>query len=43
MGNEDNFQNNFIKLMEIIGGKKSVFRKTSIHDMRYFYHRAPYS
>ena len=34
MGNEDNFQNNFIKLMEIYDGEKtrrkfSVFRKSS--------------
>ena len=37
MGYEDNFQKNFIKLMEIYDGWKSprkffVFRKTSIHD-----------
>ena len=37
MGNEDNFQKNFIKLMEIYDGWKNprkffVFRKTSIHD-----------
>ena len=38
MGNEDNFQNNFIKLMEIYDGEKkggefSVFRKTSSYRM----------
>ena len=37
MGNEDNFQKSFIKLMEIYDGWKNprkffVFRKTSIHD-----------
>ena len=35
MGNEDNFQNNFIKLMEIYDGEKkskkfSVFQNTSL-------------
>ena len=47
VGNEDNFQKNFIKLMEIYDKWKkprkfSVFRKTSIHDMIFISAYSPF-
>ena len=47
MGNEDNFQKNFIQLMEIYDGSKNprkffVFRKTSIHDKIFISAHSPF-